>query len=521
MKLDVYAIEHEQGWRLNVSLDMRVDSLWWTATNKRDYPCQSLWHIASDLPVGWAFACMHHFNERLQRNRETILYEASLQHKAMSGSTINRSARRGSVRPHQMTGTGASASITIEQITQWLSEYIIRRQSSSSNFHYKRSIVAANSGDCFSDPRFVHSSETLSQLVFPCQLWNREQGWTGSGQYVLASQAIGQLQGDLQHAECKKQLACGAIALTGLVNGRSLLLAELHHLMENNQSRYATGWRSYIQLAYLQKHLRLLESVYVSDEASAENHHVHRSWSFLKMFKKSADLSSSRSIVCRRCGSTNIRYTNCASCGSSACGYCEQCLMMGRSRECGLLLQSVRPPIAVRVIEQPEPNTIIKQPVTTDRSISAQSLVAASSWTVPNRYRVEKQTAVAYIEGKKDIQTRWGLSNAQTAATLQALEFLQSKVDVSHQQLAQSRIGQLHQRFWRIWKSAVLKTKSQHSIRNIENIHNMEDCYLPVIKNGLVQMSQLPRSRRFLLWAVTGAGKTEMVLPSNRQMPSE
>jgi len=43
---------------------------------------------------------------------------------------------------------------------------------------------------------------------------------------------------------------------------------------------------------------------------------------------------------CLRCGSGEERMnrTACEACGSSACAYCEACLTMGRSRECGLLV---------------------------------------------------------------------------------------------------------------------------------------------------------------------------------------
>ncbi len=534
MKVDLYATEHEQGWRLNVSLDMRVDSLWWTATTKRNDSCQSLWHITSALSVGWAFACMRHFNGRLQHQRKAASFHTSLQHRSNIGT----------VRTEETTV--ARASIIIEQIRQWLSEYITSRQSLSSNSPHQSNPLKANVWDQFSYSTSVHSSGTMAQLVFPCQLWTREGGWTGSGQYVLAHSAKGQLQGDLQQTEYKKQLACGAIALTGLLNGRSLLLPELHHLMDDKKSPYASIWRSCVQLAYLQKHIRLLDSVYASEEASTEKQHMDSRRAFFQTFQHGIGISSSHPATCRRCGSTSIRYTACAGCGSSACGYCEECLMMGRSRECGLLLQSVRPPIARRIAEQLEPDTVAKQPDSFYSSASTSSLFAVSSVTAQqgSTAPTEQQRSKAGIECREGIQARWRLSNAQTAATLQALAFLQSNRDVSSQQPEQSFIGRLSKAFWYKCKTTLLEKRgylqpeSDQSLKSkpanseplsellneentMSNLHtqspahiqNRQDAGKSVITNGLIQMSQLPRSRRFLLWAVTGAGKTEMVFP--------
>lgn len=112
---------------------------------------------------------------------------------------------------------------------------------------------------------------------------------------------------------------------------------------------------------------------------------------------------------CLRCGSAATGRTACASCGLAGCAYCEACLALGRSRACALLLRGAALP-AVRGTAAMDP---------------------------------------------AGLRHRWGLSAAQAEAAGAALGFL-----------AEPRAG-----------------------------------------------SAAGRPERFLLWAVTGAGKTEMIFP--------
>ncbi|MDT3428019.1 late competence protein required for DNA uptake (superfamily II DNA/RNA helicase) [Paenibacillus forsythiae] len=112
---------------------------------------------------------------------------------------------------------------------------------------------------------------------------------------------------------------------------------------------------------------------------------------------------------CLRCGSAATGRTACAACGLAGCAYCEACLALGRSRACALLLRGAALP-AVRGTAAMDPAGLMR---------------------------------------------RWGLSAAQAEAASAALGFL-----------AEPRAG---------------------------------------------SAAQSPE--RFLLWAVTGAGKTEMIFP--------
>ncbi|WP_322906499.1 helicase-related protein [Paenibacillus sp. SGZ-1009] len=559
MKLDLYATEHEQGWLLHVSLDMRVDSLWWAAADKRKNPCQSLWQIASGLPASCAFACMRHFNRTFQHKMEDNVQSASL-------STLSEQA---AARIFTCEKGTASAAIVMEPISQWLRAYMTSNYAGTGyaeSRRYSREAVAVNS-----TAELTNSSVSLNvtELVFPCRLWSKAASWSGSGNYMLSSSASGQLQGDLQHHDCKKQLTCGAIAIAGLLNGRSLLLPELHQLLAEKKSPYSVSWRSCLQLAYLQKHIRLLDSVYFHVEAERTG----QPFSLRSLrIKRNHDTGSSAptQAVCRRCGSGTIRYTACAGCGSAACGYCEQCLMMGRSRQCSLLIQSVRPPIAVRKTEQlamePMERHLEQTTLHSEYALYHTAVAATPSLTAnlkqPIRLIDEQDGKHTSLWSSAAVQMRWGLSEAQTDATVQVLTFLQHEqqehaVNV-HCSTPLLHIREQGRKVWRLCK-AILRAKANlpqlHSsqadaaqihmqlpeqleqqphkrntydtsakvnktsghIRSDRIVHpptrdtDDHDHLLP--QNRLWQMSQLPLLRQFLLWAVTGAGKTEMIFP--------
>jgi len=157
-------------------------------------------------------------------------------------------------------------------------------------------------------------------------------------------------------------------------------------------------------------------------------------------------------IRCRRCGSGGaaLRRTPCASCGRQRCAYCEVCLTMGRSRECGLLV------------------------------IGAPALDRSASEISKGQQAGQPLLANAGLETPLvRVPARWGLSPAQQAAAETALAYL-----------AKNRR-----------EAAMNKAAGKPQIR------------------GLLRFLQfLPGASRtednvFLLWAVTGAGKTEMMFP--------
>lgn len=172
-----------------------------------------------------------------------------------------------------------------------------------------------------------------------------------------------------------------------------------------------------------------------------------------------------RRLRCRRCGSGEaaLRRTACASCGSAACAVCEACLALGRSRACGLLVCGP--------------------------ALAASPLGA---------------TAAAAGPLAADVCARWGLSPAQRAASEQAVRFLLAGSEPAR------AAGRDASGFWR---------------PSMDRLRTSLNFYAGPLQRGKLSGRSTARldaphgdplaiqPRSFLLWAVTGAGKTEMIFP--------
>ncbi|MDG0811856.1 helicase-related protein [Cohnella rhizosphaerae] len=172
-----------------------------------------------------------------------------------------------------------------------------------------------------------------------------------------------------------------------------------------------------------------------------------------------------RRLRCRRCGSGEaaLRRTACASCGSAACAVCEACLALGRSRACGLLVRGPAP---------------------------AASPLGA--------------TAAAAGPLAADVCGRWGLSPAQRAASEQAVRFLLEAGSGPARAAGRDAFG-----YWRPADRlrASLNFYARRLARGELSDGDPAKLDTPLGDPLAIQ----PRS--FLLWAVTGAGKTEMIFP--------
>ncbi|MGO4499145.1 DEAD/DEAH box helicase [Paenibacillus sp. 2RAB27] len=188
------------------------------------------------------------------------------------------------------------------------------------------------------------------------------------------------------------------ISLVEACRGRSLLVDELQQLIDASGVESAglagleASWPAYLQLAYLNGDVSLTSGLHLQ---------VKRDWR--RWFRKTSH------YACKRCGSGEERmfWSPCMHCGQD-CPYCEECLTMGRVRSCSLLVLGG-----------------------SGDALSTAAAEAADEFQ-------------AYIEP-------WGLSDAQTHASMEGLRYIQGK--------------------------------------------------------------QPGRPGKFLIWAVTGAGKTEMIFP--------
>lgn len=261
-------------------------------------------------------------------------------------------------------------------------------------------------------------------------------------------------------------------ALSARLAGRSLLQAEVAALLNEHEpgSSVDAMLPSILQLGALLGGLRL--GAAVADAAPARGR---------------------RRLRCRRCGSGEaaMRRSACASCGSDACAVCEACLALGRSRACGLLVRGPAP--------------------------AASRLGSAAGVTA--------QTAAA------DICGRWGLSPAQRAASEQAVRFLlageepgagseRERRSYGRPSLGRSSPGQSWlERFLPRRASLEQSMSGQSSPGQLSPGQSLPG-RLPPLASLCSALGLRPsedplaiQPRSFLLWAVTGAGKTEMIFP--------
>lgn len=369
MKIALYAIRYDKGWSFEISLDLRVDLLWWTSDKRKNSRIQRMIFISSSIPLGWAIQCKQYLH-------------------------INHTADQW--RPIQWK----------QHIDQWLLDRMRK---------YNHPLYQVT--------RFSFIPIEPIQLLWDCNHSTIEDiiPWLST-----IEENQGKLAGYPLSSSWKRKAMLGAREFTDMMKGRSLLVTEYILMMSDQQIDYLNHWKTYTQLAYLEKSLQSIAAVTLDE------------------------LDFLSQIQCRRCGSTSMNYTACASCGSSACAYCETCLNLGRSRECTLLIQSVH---------QPKPHFNFFSSI-------------RDSMTV-----------------HEDIQQRWGLSPAQTEATTNALTFL-TESSKKKKELPISNIISLP----RIFLSKIITTKVQKLF-------------------FVLSRTSYFTHKRFLLWAVTGAGKTEMIFP--------
>lgn len=237
------------------------------------------------------------------------------------------------------------------------------------------------------------------------------------------------------------------------LQGRSLTRDEFAGLLEHaDLAPVGEHWASYLQAAYLRGTVELVTGL--------ERIERERRWWNPARWKRGVLLR------CRRCGSGMSRMyaTECPHCGG-LCSYCEACLTMGRQRQCSLLVRGLAPQ-RCRAAQRPGAALAAGQSkglqtaaaANSDRQPAPATAVHGAALPVPAR---EPAPAPRPLGGPPplaggDPLGKWGLSPAQRAAVVAALAFLASPQP-----------------------------------------HPTADAP--------------PRS--FLIWAVTGAGKTEMIYP--------
>ncbi|CAH1193040.1 Transcription-repair-coupling factor [Paenibacillus plantiphilus] len=195
-------------------------------------------------------------------------------------------------------------------------------------------------------------------------------------------------------------------------------------------------------------------------------------------------------LRCQRCGSgeARMRRTPCAVCGRM-CAYCEACLTMGRSRECGLLILGTRTP-ASSALAFASARALTPAASSAPAFATARALVSAEAGVSAFALAPSPAAPAAYhpapTKGPQDLASiaaasderfaRWQLSPAQAAAAAAALQYIAGAGTTAGGSIFRRVVGLARR--------------------------------LP-----FVSASRQASQRRFLLWAVTGAGKTEMIFP--------
>lgn len=248
----------------------------------------------------------------------------------------------------------------------------------------------------------------------------------------------------------------GARRLAAALEGRSLLEAELQQLLAERLPELLPVWRSAVQHAHLQGRVLITAGVAAATARGGRG-----------------PLARPRARYrCRRCGSEVHSRTPCGSCGSSGCAYCEACLAMGRSRSCALLLRG-----------------------------SARAVPPAAGGT-----------GGAPTESLLD---RWGLSPAQRDAACAALRFLAQPQGAPAAPRDRHGPGGLHggsrPAAWSIAHAARFPLALPRQRAN-SRAPALTGGHAGASRGGLAPPGR-PAQSRFLLWAVTGAGKTEMIFP--------
>lgn len=262
--------------------------------------------------------------------------------------------------------------------------------------------------------------------------------------------------------------------LASALAGRSLLLPELQQLLGERLPQLAAEWRTAAQLAHVQRRLTLMAGLAPAVSPAGRLRFSRRP----------------RAPRCRRCGSEALRRTPCAACGSLGCAYCEACLALGRSRACALLLRGAALPVV--------------------------PLLGSTAEGSPTGALLD----------------RWGLSPAQREAAGAALRFLAqpptggarsspagsiSRISMNGPGFAEprssnTRSGMINSNSANV-NSIGSTPESSYELNHLITISSNFIYRVKSIVGGLIRPQSLVEPPRFLLWAVTGAGKTEMIFP--------
>ncbi|WP_172196379.1 helicase-related protein [Saccharibacillus qingshengii] len=412
MNAAVYAVDEENGVRIYLSLDLRVDRTWWASrpeTSSAPY-ANRIKHRSSDLP---------------KKGLRVLSFGMPLQWASrLAGQSLPSGFAKGKPAVWE----------------RWI----------RSSLRHELNIEKPETG-----------SALLGLEVEP-QVQGRgpyEESWSNRQDRLDASDS-------LSEPHWKLRLPEHADTLVRLMEGRSLLSEELISMLRELAPEMEPHWKPIVQWAYLQRRIKLCSAVGKSGEEQGIGSSFDagglpdRLPGKIRLRSAGGRLPAHR---CMRCGSEAAGGA-CAACGSADCARCEACRALGRSRSCGLLLQG--PPRAARG----------------GRGFPG----AARPGSGPAAASLPQAALRARL-------ARWKLSPAQTAAAELAVRFLEAEPGPARP----GRAGRELRRGGGFFAARAETAAAASGGRRPDS-------------SGYAASD--PASR-FLLWAVTGAGKTEMLFP--------
>lgn len=537
MKAHVYAVRRDGEWMAWMTLAPDVDYAYWFDERYAKTASECGWFWCEELPLGQAAEAVERWKERSTRmdrlasvgGRITSLWDSGHGESKIDGGSMERDALSGAGRGSAFGGgayRGASSRdgkrrvMTEGEAVKLMARCIeeakgaVPRAGLLSWMGWRnRAFAERGAGSAYGKGM---SKEAEGEDI---GMGDREMAGRRGDEGVLGLAEAASGRGDeagtaepfmrrrsvvrwsaegglgAMDADRWNHAAAMAKLAATLLQGRALLSGEARALLSSATVPGAeeANWREAFQLAALLGQVRLGGAVAAP-------------------VGKRAD--ARRRLRCQRCGSreAQLRRAACLACGRE-CAYCEACILMGRSRECELLVRGV-----------------YDSPVWKEHGLG--------------RWKAMRK------RNTKDRLGKWGLSPAQRDATAKALDYLEERPTMRQNKrsaLAQKLKTTVQSAFSSRFKSpgsyADKKKDSRREDRRdtvVDTIANRdanerEDggvCGVRIVqaqkpREGVgaaprpflqasgqeqLDMRSAP-DRRFLIWAVTGAGKTEMVFP--------
>ncbi|WP_240941869.1 helicase-related protein [Paenibacillus sp. HB172176] len=523
MRAYVYAIKREGCWEANLTIAPRVDYIYWFAEGWDVASGERGWFWTEPLPLGQACRVVECWRNVEAADKEALNKLAliiadmkanasglksgrergrkmSLNHKEHDGEKVKFSSgpgkagrRRARLRLRSSdeidAGAGARAQLWLPAAALAGSDGVAADVQGGAASGERCGVASDVQGGTASGERYGVAVDV--------------QGGTASGERCGVA---GDVQGGALSAARQAELAATAKLAAALLQGRALLSAEARDLLAGATLPGAeASWSEAFQLASLLGLVRLSGAI-----APAAG-------------------GRSKELRCRRCGSgeAQLRRTACLACGAS-CAYCEACIGMGRSKECELLIRG--------------------------RYVSAV-------WDGGGAKPAHRK-APPFFPGSIDERlAKWSLSPAQHAAAAKALHFVEAQPPNNPSRRIRDRNAELPRSASKRLRGAVPRSPSgtvtlkggasndltgagsrlwrpswlRSALRNPQSSQSGSPSIPDRFKNALTAIMGLdgqaamrrqmpersckfPESepkqiRSFLLWAVTGAGKTEMIFP--------